>query len=114
MADQAMDALAQLEDVMLTKMWESARASEWGDDGCAFGLRFFRPIPTEVARGVLRNMRNEGKVVFWRGLWSEDGEPMGAGYALSRETCLAFRKAEAEAAANNRRERWDWLAEGVE
>jgi len=96
MTDQATDCIAQLEDVMLTKMWEAARGSMWGDDGTCFGLKFFDPIPTEVARGMLRTMRNEGKVVFHIGLWSEDGEPRGAGYALSGATCREFAKLDEE------------------
>lgn len=97
MTHQAADALAQLEDVVLTYIWERARGSEFGPDGVAFGLRFFEPIlPREVARGVLRHLRNKGALVFMRGLWTEDGEPAGAGYALTDKTVREFRELERE------------------
>ena len=94
---QAKDALADLEDVVLTYMWERAQNSEFGPDGIAFGLRFFEPIlPREVARGILRNLRDKGALVFMRGLWTEDGEPAGAGYALTWKTVCEFRALERE------------------
>lgn len=88
---QAIDAISQLEDVMLTKMWWSARGSEFGPDGIAFGLRFFDPIPREVARGMLRHMKDHGLVQHMIGLWNEDGEPRGAGYALTRKAANEMR-----------------------
>lgn len=93
---QAIDAISQLEDVILTKMWDAARGSEWGDDGIAFGLRFFDPIPREVARGMLRHMKDRGLVQHMKGLWSEDGEPRGSGYALTQKAVNEMRAGERE------------------
>lgn len=95
-ARQSADALSQLEDTMLTRMWEHARGSEFGPDGIAFNLCFFDPIPREVARGVLRSMRDKGMVHHMTGLWSEDGEPRGAGYALTMKTVDEFQQLESE------------------
>lgn len=88
---QAIDAISQLEDVILTKMWDQARGSEFGPDGIAFGLQFFDPIPREVARGMLRHMKDRGLVQHMKGLWSEDGEPRGSGYALTQKAVSDMR-----------------------
>lgn len=93
---QSESALEQLEDTMLTRMWEHARGSEFGPDGIAFNLSFFAPVPREVARGVLRNMRDKGMVRHMTGLWSDDGEPRGAGYALTMKTVNEFQQLESE------------------
>ncbi|ARB06061.1 hypothetical protein FDH38_gp007 [Dinoroseobacter phage vB_DshS-R5C] len=94
---QAIDALSQLQDVILTKMWDAARGSEFGDDGIAFGLKFFEPIPREIARGMLRDMKDRGYVQHMKGLWSEDGEPRGAGYGLTQKAIRELRSGEREA-----------------
>ena len=46
------------------------------------------PTPTVIAvaileRAVLRQLRDKGLAVYYAGLWSEDGEPRGAGYAAT-------------------------------
>ncbi|HEY7823726.1 MAG TPA: hypothetical protein VIG24_12870 [Acidimicrobiia bacterium] len=101
---QAIDAVSQLEDVMLTQMWSAARGSEFGPDGIAFNLRFFDPIPREVARGMLRHMKDRGLVHHMLGLWSEDGEPRGSGYALTRKAVADMRTGERETFAE---ESWE-------
>lgn len=96
---QAEDALAQLEDVILSTMWDNARSSCFEPDGIAFNLRFFEPLTREVARGVRRNLKDKGQVVHMKGLWSEDVEPMGSGYALTWESVQGFKRMEEEDAA---------------
>lgn len=89
---KAEDALLSLEDVVLTKMWNGSSISDWGPTGCAFNLRYFDPLPREVVRGVLRNLRNNGMVEHARGLWDENGEPRGAGYALTQKAASKMEK----------------------
>jgi len=55
------------------------------EDGWSFGLGAFNEIPREVARGFLRDMRSRGLVEFNRGLFREDGEVGGSGYAITRK-----------------------------
>lgn len=40
-------------------------------------------IGTELVRAILRQLRDKGLAVYSAGLWSEDGDPRGAGYAAS-------------------------------
>ncbi|UXO93803.1 hypothetical protein Pan1_88 [Pseudanabaena phage Pan1] len=95
MSERIPQILGMLEDEVLTYIWEHARNSSFGPDGIAFGLRLFENVlPREVARGVLRNLRDKGHLVFMRGLWTEDGEPAGAGYALTASTVARFRSLE--------------------
>lgn len=91
---QAEDALASLEDVILTKMWEGSHTSDWGPTGMAFNLRAFDPLPREVVRGVLRNLRDKGMAQHVRGLWDEGGEPRGAGYALTEKAAQEMQRME--------------------
>lgn len=44
-------------------------------------------IGTELVRAILRQLRDNGLAVYSAGLWSEDGDPRGAGYAAS-ETAM--------------------------
>ena len=40
-------------------------------------------IGRELVRAILRQLRDKGLAVYSAGLWSEDGDPRGAGYAAS-------------------------------
>ena len=40
-------------------------------------------IGRELVRAILRQLRDKGLAVYYAGLWSEDGEPRGAGYAAT-------------------------------
>ena len=40
-------------------------------------------LPRESLRGIIADLRAEGLVSHHIGLWTEDGEPAGAGYALT-------------------------------
>jgi len=89
---QAAYGFENLEDAIVSKMWEEARGSEFGPDGIAFNLRFFEPLHKEVARGMLRALAERGVVHHMKGLWNEDGEPRGAGYALTIATCRDMKR----------------------
>lgn len=41
-------------------------------------------IPREIARAVLRVLRQRGLVAYKSGLWTEDGEMAGAGYGITK------------------------------
>jgi len=60
----------------------------------AFSLNFFQSILREIARGVLRSLRDRGIVEHVKGLWSADGEPRGAGYALTDKAIRTLRERE--------------------
>lgn len=76
-----MNAFKQVEDEILARMFDATFEYGW-----SFGLRFFEPdIHREVARGILRKLRNDGKVEHHKGLWSEDGEPAGSGYCIAHQ-----------------------------
>lgn len=40
-------------------------------------------LPREVVRGLMRYMRDQGLVDYHCGLWTYDGQPAGAGYAIT-------------------------------
>lgn len=40
-------------------------------------------IGVELVRAILRQLRDKGLAIYSGGLWSEDGDPRGAGYAAS-------------------------------
>jgi hypothetical protein len=47
------------------------------------GLSLRTGLSRELLRGLVADLRHEGLVEHQRGLWSEDGTPAGAGYALT-------------------------------
>lgn len=52
----------------------------------AFSLRAFIAEPwitREIVRGVCRSLTDRGYAVYRRGLWTDDGEPGGAGYGIT-------------------------------
>jgi len=40
-------------------------------------------ITRDIAGALCRDLRDRGMVEFRRGLWTEDGEPFGAGYGIT-------------------------------
>jgi len=74
------DQLHELRVAIGTVLDEARRA-----DRTACNLRAFEPIglPREVARGLIATMRAQGLVEHVRGLWTEYGQPAGAGYVLT-------------------------------
>lgn len=47
------------------------------------GLAARTDLPRETLRGIIADMRAEGLVSYHKGLWSEEGTPGGAGYAIT-------------------------------
>lgn len=89
------DAVKVLEDYVLARMFDHTLEPGWG-----FSLRFFEPeLHREVVRGVLRKLRADGKVDFYAGLWTEDGEMAGSGYFLDYNLFFEMREAEAHVRA---------------
>ena len=41
-------------------------------------------LPVEVVRGLVRGLKERGLTSYRRGLWTDDGEPAGSGYAVTR------------------------------
>jgi hypothetical protein len=58
-------------------------ASDW--DLCLnlYGLSSRLGLPRETIRGLVADMRSDGLVRYERGLWTEDGQPAGAGYSIT-------------------------------
>lgn len=55
------------------------------DEFCVFpkSLAPLLGIPVDVCKSILRELRNQGKVVLFRGLMGEDGLLCGSGYMRS-------------------------------
>lgn len=68
----------------------------------AVGLKYLTAddIGTEWIRAALRSLRERGLVKFCRGLWTEDGEPAGSGYALTDAGRAAYEAFDALPAAD--------------
>lgn len=80
------EAIFALEMSILQHMADHEQFGINSHDGSActcFGLRSFG-MHREVTRGLLRSMRDRALVYHQIGLWSEDGEPAGAGYGLTK------------------------------
>jgi hypothetical protein len=41
-------------------------------------------FPRQVVRRICRHLARSGMAEYSRGLWSEDGKPAGAGYAITK------------------------------
>ena len=56
-----------------------------GFDWLAFNLRCFTNdwITRDMASAICKSLRDRGFLTYERGLWSEDGEPAGSGYAIT-------------------------------
>lgn len=39
----------------------------------------------QAVRRITRHLARKGYAEYWRGLWSDDGEPAGAGYCITRQ-----------------------------
>ena len=53
----------------------------------AFHLQCFvnEWITKDMARAICRSLTDRGYCFYMRGLWSEDGEPGGAGYGITNK-----------------------------
>ncbi|WP_417257385.1 hypothetical protein [Celeribacter sp.] len=83
-----MDATLQavqafLDRHVLQYMEENTGRSEF--DWVAYHLRCFTNewITKDMARAICRSLTDRGFAEYCRGLWTEDGEPAGAGYRIT-------------------------------
>ena len=60
---------------------------DYGDDGemalTLKGLSEHTGLPRETLRGIVADLRADELAIYLRGLWSDDGTPAGAGYAIT-------------------------------
>ncbi|MES2753823.1 MAG: hypothetical protein V4659_04085 [Pseudomonadota bacterium] len=78
----AMHALAVIERAILSALLQAARPGEvW----CLNlrGLHNQTALPKEVCRGVIRGLIDDQLAECRTGLWTDDGEPAGAGYCIT-------------------------------
>lgn len=62
-----------------------------GGQGSFEATEYFRPLAAfernwfsrDMARAFLRDLTDRGLAQYSRGLWTEDGEPAGSGYAIT-------------------------------
>ena len=47
------------------------------------GLQVRTGFPKETLRGIIADLREDGLAAYYSGLWTEDGTPGGAGYAIT-------------------------------
>lgn len=59
---------------------------QYGYDWFAFNLRPFINdwITRDMASAICKSLRDRGYLTYERGLWTEDGEPGGSGYAITK------------------------------
>jgi hypothetical protein len=72
-----------LDRYVLSYMAEmSSDSSDW----TAFHLSAFvnEWVTKDMAAAICRDLRNRGLATFERGLFTEDGEPAGAGYTITK------------------------------
>ncbi len=79
-------ALMFLEDHLLKVMLAKAGGT-FGPLEICYTFRSLEStgIPREILRGLLRSLTDDGYCYYMRGLWTEGGEPAGAGYGLTRK-----------------------------
>lgn len=69
---------------------EATALRAWFDTDEDFDVLSFATIgkrsslPQHLVRRTVRNMKRKGVTHFVRGCWTEDGDPAGSGYGLTR------------------------------
>ena len=82
-------AVATLERAVLAELVDvGSQSPETNFVGLAYLTRK-TGIGGDLVRAIVRQLRDKGLAIYHAGLWSEDGEPRGAGYAAS---ALAMRR----------------------
>jgi hypothetical protein len=84
--------LTELEQKALVALAEGRDAyAPWGHACYSFkAIAAIGGIETHLVRRAVRRLARRGLAEFHKGLWSEDGEPRGAGYGLSKAGCDAL------------------------
>ena len=75
-----------LDRIILRRMAEACVVSRWHPPGYfAAHLRALTcdVIDKDIARAICRSLTDRGLASYMRGLWTEDGEPAGAGYHMT-------------------------------
>lgn len=83
------DPLAALQHVILNAL---ADVSQPGWCVNLRGLQGRTGLPREVLRGLVANLRDRGLASYHKGLWTDDGEPGGAGYAITNAGLASIAK----------------------
>jgi hypothetical protein len=47
------------------------------------GLENITKLPREICRGICKHLLSNEMISHHKGLWSDDGEPAGSGYAIT-------------------------------
>ncbi len=75
--------LDRMRFVILSRMNGSTHHGEPGY--CTIAFCCGDRIPREIGRALIRDSRNRGLCLYGNGLFTEDGEVFGAGYAITEE-----------------------------
>jgi len=79
--------LEALEDQVLGAMMQGPHF-DGEPTATAFSFRCLEEragLPREIVRALCRQLTDDGLACYARGLWTEDGEPFGAGYGITRK-----------------------------
>jgi hypothetical protein len=75
--------ISQRERTLLTAMQKHTHDLGWG---WSFqGLSHISDLPLGQIRRTVRSLARKGLAQFQRVMWAENGQPVGAGYALTPE-----------------------------
>lgn len=80
-APKVSDAVSALELHVLREMCDSEGPFGFVDTYYGLGVFAYGGVTKEMARAVLRGMTDRGLCQYKSGLFSDDGEPRGSGYA---------------------------------
>lgn len=85
-AERALVASSDIETAILLNLWDVAEPW-WPDPWCLtlVGLRSRLGLHKEVLRGAVASLRDQGLAAYLRGLMSEDGVFIGAGYHITEK-----------------------------
>lgn len=85
-AERALVASNDIETAILLELWDVAEPW-WPDPWCLtlVGLRSRLGLHKEVLRGAVASLRDQGLAAYMRGLMSEDGVFIGAGYHITQK-----------------------------
>jgi hypothetical protein len=79
-------AAQRILDRNVLQYMEECRPGDYPRSGFAYHLNCFVAEPwvtKDMARATCRSLTDRGYAFYMRGLWSEDGEPCGAGYGIT-------------------------------
>lgn len=77
--------LRVIENAILYVM-ESHQTGEFPRESYAYHLKFLAEhtgLPREIVRAVCRSLTDQGLAFYMKGLWTDHGQPAGAGYGIT-------------------------------